>query len=74
MTVGDNTIKAKNLGDFFKNLERKELNVSEKMAKNVLGNPGRALDLTVNCKNSYSSCFSKFQTGPFNTTRIDNFL
>ena len=45
MTVSDNTIKAENLGDFFKNLGRKGLNVSKKMAKNVISNPGRALDL-----------------------------
>ena len=38
----------KNIGlsDFFKNLGRKGLNVSKKMAKNVLSSPGRALDLT----------------------------
>ena len=46
MTVSDNTIKAKGLGDFFKNLGKKGLNVSKKMAKNVLSNPGLALDLT----------------------------
>ena len=57
MTVSDDTIKAEGLGDFFKNLGKKGLNVSKKMAKNVLSNSGRALDLT---KNSHSSCFSKF--------------
>ena len=46
MTVSDNTIKAEGLGDFSKNLGKKGLNVSKKMAKNVLSNPGRALDLT----------------------------
>ena len=46
MTVSDNTIKAEGLGDFFKKLGKKGLNVSKKMAKNVLSNPGRALDLT----------------------------
>ena len=46
MTVSDNTIKSEGLGDFFKNLGKKALNVSKKMAKNVLSNPGRALDLT----------------------------
>ena len=44
--VSDNTRQAEGLGDFFKNLGKKGLNVSEKMAKNVLSNPGRALDLT----------------------------
>ena len=33
MTVSDNTIKAEGLGDFFKNLGKKELKVSKKMAK-----------------------------------------
>ena len=40
MTVSDDTIKAEGLGDFFKNLGGKGLNVSKKMAKNVLSNPG----------------------------------
>ena len=44
--VSDKTIKAEGLGDFFKNLGKKGLNVSEKMAKNVLKNPSRALDNT----------------------------
>ena len=46
MIVSDNIIKAEGLGDFFKNLGKKGLNISKKMAKNVLTNPGRALDLT----------------------------
>ena len=46
MTFSDNTIKAEDLGDFFKNLGKKGLKVSKKMAKNVLSNPSRALDLT----------------------------
>ena len=46
MTVGDNIIQAESLGDFFKNLDKKGLNVSKKIAKNVLSNQGRALDLT----------------------------
>ena len=48
MIVSDNTIKAEGLGDFFKNLGKKGLNVSKKMAKNVLKNPSRALDITAN--------------------------
>ena len=40
MTVRDNTIKSEGLGDFFKNLGKKGLNISKKMAKNVLSNPG----------------------------------
>ena len=46
MTVSDNTIQAEGLGDFFKSLGKKGFNVSKKMAKYVLSNPGRALDLT----------------------------
>ena len=45
MTVSDNIIKAEVIGDFFKNLVKRGLNVSIKMAKNVLSNPGRALGL-----------------------------
>ena len=46
MTVSDDTIKAEDLGDFFKDLVKKRLNVSKKMAKKVLSNPETALDLT----------------------------
>ena len=45
-TLFDNTIQAESLGDFFKNLGKKGLKVSKKIAKNVLRNPGLALDLT----------------------------
>ena len=49
MTVSDKTIKREGLGEFFKNLGRKGLNVSRKMmAKNALKNPGRALYITAN--------------------------
>ena len=46
MIVSDNTIAAEGLQDFFKNLGKKRLNVSNKLSKNVLQNPGRALDFT----------------------------
>ena len=46
MTVNDNTIEAEGLGDSSKNLGKKGQNISKKMAKNVLRNFGRALDLT----------------------------
>ena len=39
MIVSDNVIQAEDLGDFFKKLGKKGLNVSKKMAKNVLSNP-----------------------------------
>ena len=46
MTVSDNTIKAEGLGNFFKNLGKISTKAGKKLAKNVLSNPGRALDLT----------------------------
>ena len=45
MSVSDNKPEAEGLGDFFKNLGKKGLSVSKKMAKNVISNPGRVLDL-----------------------------
>ena len=46
MIVSDNTIKAEGLGSFFKNLGKISSKAGKKIAKNVLSNPGRALDLT----------------------------
>ena len=48
MTVSDSTKFAEGLVDFFENLGEKGLNLSKKMAKNVLRIPGRALDITSN--------------------------
>ena len=45
MIVSDNTIKAEGLGDFFKNLGKISAKAGKKLAKNVLSNTGRALDL-----------------------------
>ena len=59
MTVSDDTKKTEGLGDFFKNLSKKGLNVSQKMAKNVLSNPGRALDLTAKIATAAASRNSK---------------
>ena len=59
MSVSDNVIQAEGLGDFFKNLGKKGLNVSKKMAKNVLNNPGRALDLTAKIAKAAASRNSK---------------
>ena len=66
MIVSDNTIQAERLGDFFKNLGKKGLNVSKKMAKNVLSNPGRALDLTAKIATAAASRNSQqaFSTPP----------
>ena len=55
MIVSDNTIQAEGLGDFFKNLGKKGLNVSKKMAKNVPKNPTRALDITANIATAAAS-------------------
>ena len=59
MIVSDNVIQAEGLGDFFKNLGKKGLNASKKMAKNVLSNPGRALDLTTKIATAAASRNSK---------------
>ena len=59
VNVSDNTIRAESLGDFFKNLGKKGLNVSKKMVKNVLSNPGRALDLTAKIATATASRNSK---------------
>ena len=59
LIVSDNTIQAEGLGDFFKNLGKKGLNVSKKVAKNVLSNPGRALDLTAKIGTAVASRNSK---------------
>ena len=46
MIVSDNVIQAEGLGDFFKNLGKISAKAGKKLAKHVLSNPGRALDLT----------------------------
>ena len=46
MIVSDNVIQAEGLGSFFKNLGKISSKAGKKLAKNVLSNPGRALDLT----------------------------
>ena len=46
MTVSDITIEAEGLGSFFKNLGKISAEAGKKLAKNVISNPGRALDLT----------------------------
>ena len=59
MIVSDNTIQAEFLRDFFKNLGYKGLDVSKKMAKNVLSNPELALDLTARKATAAASKNSK---------------
>ena len=55
MIVSDNVIQAEGLGDFFKKLGKKGLNVSKKMAKKRIKQPWTSLRF--NSKNSYSGCF-----------------
>ena len=59
MIVYDNVIQAEGLSDFFKNLGKKGPNASKKMAKNVLSNPGRALDSTAKIATAAASRNSK---------------
>ena len=59
MNVSDNTLKAEGIGDLFENLGKKGLNVSKKVAKNVLSNPGRALDSTAKTATAVVSKNSK---------------
>ena len=54
-----NTKEAEGLIDFLKNLGKKGLNVSKKMAKNVLSNPERALYLTAKIATAAASRNSK---------------
>ena len=55
MIVSDNTILVENLGDFLWNLGQKWLNVSKNMAKNILRNPGRALEIGANVDTAFFS-------------------
>ena len=59
MTVSDDIKKAEGLVDFFKYIGKKGLKVSKKMAKNVLSNPGQALDLTAKIATAPASRNSK---------------
>ena len=45
MTVGDTTIQGEGLVQFFKNIGKKGFNVSKKLAKKVLKNRGRVLEM-----------------------------
>ena len=59
MTVSDNTIQAEGFGDFLGDLGKKRLNVSKKMAKNVLFNLTRALTWTTKIATAAASKKSK---------------
>ena len=55
MTVSENTIATKSLDDFSKNLGKKGVIVSRKMAKNDLKSPGRALEIEANVGTAFAS-------------------
>ena len=55
MTDSDNTLAAERLSDFFKSRHKKGLNASNKMAKIVLGNPRRALELGPKVASAFES-------------------
>ena len=55
MIVSNNTIEAEGVGDFFRNLGRKGLNVSKNLRKNVLSNPTQVLDITANIATAAAS-------------------
>ena len=48
MIVSDSVIQAEGLGSFFKNLGKISAKAGKKLAKNVLKNPGRALEIGAN--------------------------
>ena len=55
MIVSDNTIKAEGLASFFKNLGKISAEAGQKLAKNVLSNPARALEITSNIATAAAS-------------------
>ena len=59
MIVSNNTIKAEGLSSFFKNLGKISAKAGKKLAKNVLSNPGRALDLTAKLATAATTNSSK---------------
>ena len=69
MIVSDNTIQAEGLGDFFKILGKKGLNVSKKMPKNVIKKPRKSSRNW--CKRWYCICFSKPESSFDIIARID---
>ena len=55
MTVSDNTIQAEGLDGFINNLGKKGFIVSRKMAKDILKNPGRALEIGANFVSAFAT-------------------
>ena len=58
LIVSDNTIEAEGLTDIFKTLGKSSVKVG-KLAKNVIKNPSRALDITANIATAAASRSSK---------------
>ena len=59
MTGCDNTKHAVGLGQFFRTLCEKDITYQKKMAKNVLTNPGRALEIGANVGSAFASGIPK---------------
>ena len=59
MIVNDNTVQAESRGEFFNNLAKFELMYQKNIAKNVLENPGRALENWANVGTTFASRSSK---------------
>ena len=55
MIVSDSVIQAEGLGSFFKNLGKVSTKAGKKLAKNVLKNPGRALEIGANIATAAST-------------------
>ena len=55
MIVNNNTVQIEGLGDFFKNLGKKGLHASENIGKNILENPGRALEIDASLGTAFAS-------------------
>ena len=53
--MSDNTIQIEGLRDFSKNLGKSSVKVGKKLAKNVLKNPGRALESAANVGTVFAS-------------------
>ena len=55
MIVSDNNTAAESLDDFFNSFGEKRPNASETMEKNVLRNPGTALEIGANVSTAFAS-------------------
>ena len=64
LIVSDHTIQAEGLGDFFKKLGKISAKAGKKLAKNVLSNPGRALDITAKIANAAATKSPKAALSP----------